>query len=290
MQGPGASPNSAHAHLPSGHRACYARFPRTRDGTAMTVKLAHTAFGTAGPPVVILHGLLGAAQNWATIAKRLAATHRVFALDLRNHGASPWAARMTYHDLAADVLAFMIEHDLAPAQVIGHSMGGKVAMQLALSHGAAVARLLVVDVAPIAYPQNFIRPIEAMQRLDLTALPHRSDVDAALRPAIPDADVRAFLMRNLVRTEAGFAWRPNLAALAANMSDLAAFPANDGRTYQRPTLFITGERSDYVLPTHRSDIERYFPNAGIAAIANANHWVHAEQPAAFLERAQAFLR
>lgn len=272
------------------HRACYARFPRMRDGTTMTVKLAHTAFGTAGPPVVILHGLLGAAQNWATIAKRLAATHRVFALDLRNHGTSPWAARMTYHDLAADVLAFMIEHDLAPAHVIGHSMGGKAAMQLALSHTAAVARLLVVDISPIAYPQSFISPIEAMQRLDLAALPRRSDVDEALRLAVPDPGIRAFLLRNLARTEAGFTWRPNLAALAANMPDLAAFPANDGRTYQRPTLFITGERSDYVLPTHRLDIERHFPKAEIAAIVDANHWVHAEQPAAFFERAQAFLR
>ena len=146
----------------------------------MALELAHDAFGQAGPPVVILHGLLGSARNWTGIAKELAATHRVFALDLRNHGRSPWAATMSFDEMAGDVAAFIGGHDLSPAGVIGHSLGGKVAMRLALTRPELVERLLVVDVAPVAYAHTFGPFIEAMRTVDLAAVKRRGDADVQL--------------------------------------------------------------------------------------------------------------
>jgi pimeloyl-ACP methyl ester carboxylesterase len=256
----------------------------------MTVELAHDAFGQSGPPVVMLHGLLGSARNWTSIAKELAASHRVFALDLRNHGRSPWAATMSFDEMAGDVAAFVERHGLGAVTLIGHSLGGKVAMHLALIRPELIERLLVVDVAPVAYAHSFAPFIEAMRQVDLAAVERRSHADLQLLDAVPDAVLRNFLLQNLVKTDAGFAWRVNLEALAANMDELMGFPtpAADA-AYIGPTLFIAGGRSHYIEPEHRPLIERLFPNAEHVVIPGAGHWSHAERPAEFLALARRFL-
>ena len=256
----------------------------------MTLELAHDAFGESGPPVVILHGLLGSARNWTSIAKELAASHRVYALDLRNHGRSPWAATMSFDEMAGDVAAFVERHRLGAVVLIGHSLGGKVAMRLALTRPELVERLVVVDVAPVAYTHSFAPFVETMRRVDLATVQRRSDADLQLQAAIPDPVLRSFLLQNLVKTEAGFAWRINLEALAANMDELLGFPppAPDA-AYRGPTLFIAGGRSHYVQPEHRPLTERLFPRAEHVVIADAGHWLHAERPAEFLAHVRRFL-
>jgi esterase len=256
----------------------------------MSLELAYDAFGEAGPPLVILHGLLGSARNWTGVAKELGATHRVFALDLRNHGRSPWAETMSFDDMADDVAAFIAGRGLERTALIGQSLGGKVAMRLALRRPERVERLLVVDVAPVAYGHSFASFVEAMQAVDLASVARRADAEAQLEGAIGDAAIRSFLLQNLVRTDAGFVWRVNLDALAANMAALLGFPAPPrDAAYRGPTLFIAGARSSYVKPEHRPLIARLFPAAEHAVIEGAGHWVHAERPTAFLEQAQRFL-
>jgi esterase len=255
----------------------------------MSLDLAYAEYG-AGAPIVILHGLLGSARNWATIAKQLAGTHRVLALDLRNHGSSPWADEMSYESLAEDVAALVARLALPPPVVVGHSMGGKVAMQLALAHGQTVGRLVVVDIAPVRYDRTFAPYVEAMRRVDLNAAGGRSQVDDRLARAVPDAAVRAFLLQNLVSSGGGFAWRVNLPALLAHMDAIMSFPTSLApRSFGRPALFLAGGRSDYLRPEHRAEIERLFPKAEHEVIEDAGHWVHAERPAAFLERLGRFL-
>jgi pimeloyl-ACP methyl ester carboxylesterase len=256
----------------------------------MSVELAHDPFGEAGPPVVILHGLLGSARNWTSILKELAGTHRAFALDLRNHGRSPWAPTMSFDDMAGDVAAFVDRHRLGAVALIGHSLGGKVAMRLALTRPELVQRLLVVDVAPVAYAHTFGPFVEAMHQVDLSAVERRTDADQQLLHAVPDAVLRNFLLQNLVKTDAGFMWRVNLEALAANMSELLGFPAPPAdAAYPGATLFIAGGRSHYVQAEHRPLIERLFPNAGHVVIAGAGHWPHVERPAEFLTHLRTFL-
>jgi esterase len=254
----------------------------------IAVGLAHDAFGETGPPVVVLHGLLGSARNWTGIAKQLVDTRRVFPLDLRNHGRSPWADTMSFEEMADDVAAFVERHDLSPAAVIGHSLGGKVAMRLALTRAGLVERLVVVDVAPVAYAHTFGPFVEAMQAVDLAAVRQRADADAQLERTIPDVAIRNFLLQNLVKTDGGYAWRVNLEALAANMPELLNFPNSGHAVYRGPTLFIAGSRSRYIKAEHRPLIERMFPHAEYAVIEGAGHWVHAERPTEFLARVRPF--
>lgn len=255
----------------------------------MPVPLAAAEQGT-GDPVVILHGLFGSARNWSSIAQRLAMTHHVFALDARNHGASPWDDSMSYGDMAGDVLAFQQQRRLGPMALIGHSMGGKTAMLLALRRPEAVARLVVVDVAPVSYPPALHAFIRAMRAADLDGVTRRAEVDLQLAATVADPAERAFLLQNLV-FEAGHArWRLNLPVLERAIDEISAFPVVPaGLNFDGPTLFVAGARSHYVRPEHEPVIRRYFPRASIVTIANAGHWVHAEQPAAFLDVITPFL-
>jgi pimeloyl-ACP methyl ester carboxylesterase len=256
----------------------------------MTLELAYDAFGEAGSAIVIVHGLLGAARNWTGMAKELAAGHRVFALDLRNHGRSPWAATMSFDEMTDDLAGFVGRQGLGAVALIGHSLGGKVAMRLALTRPELIERLVVVDVAPVAYAHTFGPFVEAMREVDLAAVQRRTDADSQLHGAVPDAVLRNFLLQNLVKTDAGFAWRVNLEALAANMDDILGFPPlTRDAAYPGPTLFIAGGRSHYVLPEHRPLLERLFPEAEYITIAGAGHWPHVERPAEFLALVQEFL-
>ena len=255
----------------------------------MSLELEYTVVGE-GPPILILHGLFGSARNWSSFAKSLAETHRVYALDLRNHGTSPWSSVMSYREMAEDVRDFMARHGVAGAAVLGHSMGGKTAMLLALLHGDAVGALCVVDIAPVPYGHTHLPFIEAMQAVDLSGVTRRSQANEQLKSSIEDPMLRNFLLQNLMTKDGALAWRINLAALAANMDALIGFPTEtEGRSYNGPTLFAAGAESDYVRPDHHEAITRLFPAAEIHVIPNAGHWVHAEQPAALCARVESFL-
>jgi pimeloyl-ACP methyl ester carboxylesterase len=256
----------------------------------MVVSLAATEYGE-GEPVAILHGLFGSGRNWATIAQRLAANHRVIAFDLRNHGASPWAETMGYAEMAEDVRAAMRARGHHRYALIGHSMGGKVAMVAALSEPNAVARLVVVDIAPVAYPVPFLPYVRAMGALDLGAINRRGEADAVLSDAIRDRAERQFLLQNLLFVDGRPRWRLNLAALEAALPVLAGFPSFPPDTrYDGPALFIAGGKSAAVRPRHEPAIRTLFPRAELARIDDAGHWLHAERPEAFLVLIEPFLR
>jgi esterase len=259
----------------------------------MTVRLAATEYGTAdqaaAPPLAILHGLFGSGRNWASIAQRVAARRPVIAFDLRNHGASGWAGGMAYGEMAEDVLALLDERGYRRSALLGHSMGGKVAMMAALRDPDMIERLVVVDVAPVAYRPHHLGFVRAMRALDLSAIKRRGEADEALALAVPDAAERGFLLQNLV-FDPGPRWRLNLEAIEREMPHLTGFPAvPDNTLYQGPALFVAGGRSDYLLPEYEPATRRLFPNAHIVRIPNAGHWVHAEQPQAFLEIVEPFL-
>lgn len=245
--------------------------------------------GAGRPSVVILHGLFGSSRNWAGIARRLAETCHVIVLDLRNHGASFWAESMGYAEMAADVLAFLDARGLERVALLGHSMGGKVAMSAALRWPERLARLIIADIAPIAYPPGHVAYVEALRRLDLDSLTGRAEAERQLASAVPDRSTRLFLLQNLVREDGRFRWRVNLAAIAHHLADLAGFAPPPGAVYDGPALFVAGARSGYVRPAHREMIRRLFPHARLVTLRDAGHWLHAEQPEAFLRTVQPFL-
>jgi esterase len=241
-----------------------------------------------GPPVILLHGLFGSAQNWGAIQRHLAARHRVLALDLRNHGASGRAAAMNYPAMAADIAETIQAMDAVPAAVIGHSMGGKAAMALALAEPTLVSRLVVVDIAPIAYPPAQRPYLAAMQALPLHSGLTRREADATLAPPIPEPGIRAFLLQNLRMQDDPPTWRLGLSEIEAAMPVIEAFPDLPGR-YDGPTLVIAGERSDYVRPESHPRFQALFPAARFATVPGAGHWVHAENPTGFLGLITPFL-
>jgi pimeloyl-ACP methyl ester carboxylesterase len=241
-----------------------------------------------GPPVILLHGLFGAAQNWGAVQRHLAARHRVLALDLRNHGASDRSDAMDYPAMAADVAETMRATDTRPAAVIGHSMGGKVAMALALAEPGLISRLVVVDIAPIAYPPALRPYVAAMQAIPLQAGLTRRDADAALAATIPEPNIRAFLVQNLRMQDDPPRWRLGLEEIAAAMPVIEGFPDFPGR-YEGPTLVINGERSSYIRPESHPRIQALFPACRFATVAGVGHWVHAENPAGFLALIDPFL-
>lgn len=244
----------------------------------------------SGAPLVILHGLLGAARNWGGIAAKLGESRRVMAVDMPNHGASPWSESMDYPFMARQIAAFIKAHCGGRAAVIGHSMGGKAAMVLALTQPQMVERLVVVDIAPVKYTHTFAPYIKAMRAAPIATAQRRGDVELAMHGVIDDARVRAFLMQNLDGQPGSYRWRPNLAVLGAAMDDILGFPhVADGTHYDGPALFLHGAQSDYVLPSHEDVITGFFPQATWQAVEGAGHWVHADKPAEFTQAVTDFL-
>jgi esterase len=210
----------------------------------MTTVLAHQAIGEADEVVFVLHGLFGSSRNWQSVARRLRDRFRVYTVDLRNHGQSPHRPGMDYHSLSDDVLELADSVAVSSLRLVGHSMGGKVAMAVALRAPERVEQLAVVDIAPMTYDERFAEIIDAMQDLDLTAIDDRRDADQALSVTVPDQRLRGFLLQNLLRTENGYQWRLNLEALRAGLAEISDFPQPlcDLR-YLGPTTFIAGGRS-----------------------------------------------
>lgn len=235
--------------------------------------------GPAATPLLIAHGLFGSARNWNVIAKRLSATRPVVVVDMRNHGASPWFDTHSYPELAEDLAAVMD----GPMDVLGHSMGGKAAMVLALAHPERVNRLVVADIAPVAYTHSQMGPLDAMRGVDLAKVSSRADAIAQL-DGMPPALIQ-FLLQSLDTKNRR--WKLNLDVLAAEMDKIVGFPDVTGQ-FDGPTLFLSGANSDYVQHAHRDRIKSLFSAAKFAKLSGAGHWLHAEKPRKFEATISAF--
>lgn len=245
-------------------------------------------------PLVLVHGLFGSGINWHGIARRLEAdapnARTILVPDLRNHGDSPWGAPMDYPAMAADLDALLAERGIERAHLVGHSMGGKAAMWLALSNPDRVASLTVADIAPITYPSRFRSMIDALRGLRLEAVGDRSEADRRLSEVIPSPAVRGYLLQNLViQSGRPPRWRVNLDLIADSMDAILGFPEAAGRQFPGPALFLYGSRSDYVSGEALGTIRRLFPLARLRAIPNAGHWIYADQPEAFVAALKGFI-
>lgn len=243
-----------------------------------------------GEPLIILHGLFGTLDNWASLGKKLAEHFLVYLIDQRNHGRSPHAPVHDYPSMAEDVREFMDQHWMHDgAYVMGHSMGGKTAMQLALTYPELVKKLVVVDIAPKRYAPNHEAIFHALFNLKPETLAERSEAEQKLAQYIVQADIRQFLMKNLTRRpEGGFEFKMNLPVIYQHYDKILAEIDAD-QPYEGPVLFIRGGRSEYILPEDEQNIKELFPKAIIKTIDNAGHWVHAEQPEALYKEVLNFL-
>lgn len=251
--------------------------------------LLHFQSYGSGHPMIILHGLFGSLDNWHSVSRRLGQSFRVLAVDQRNHGQSPHSAEMNYPIMAEDISEFIRTEHLEKVSVLGHSMGGKTAMQLALLHPEQVDRLIVVDIAPHAYSARHVQIFEGALSLDLKAYQDRGSVERALDPYVPEKAVRQFLLKNLVRESGGgFRWKLNLRDIYRNYGHLSE-AISGPRPFVGPTIFIRGGMSHYIRDEDWNSARALFPNAVLRTIPDAGHWVHAEAPEAFLETASEFL-
>ena len=249
-------------------------------------ELFHRDLGGAGqPPLIVLHGLLGSSRNWQSTGADLATHHHVWALDLRNHGRSPHDAEMSYGSMVADVLAWIDRQNLTRVSLMGHSMGGKVAMLLACRHPERVERLVVVDIAPKDYNSAAHRAeFAAMNELDLRTLQSRGEAELKFEARVNDWAMRKFLSTNLERDAATQEWRwlINLPVLTAALPTLEKTPLGSGDVFLGPTLFVTGGKSRYVVPTDWQQIEAHFPAAKLEVIPESGHNPHMETREAFV--------
>lgn len=261
----------------------------------MSEPLFSRSVGDEGAPVVVmLHGLLGQARNLATVAKGVAdAGFRVLTYDLPNHGRSPWTDEHDYAGIAAAVEREVRAAVDGPVALLGHSMGGKAAMHLALSSPDLVSRLVVVDISPVDYGPTGTghEPyFTALRGLDLAAVTSREDADAQLREAAPEDDIRGFLLQNLARAGDGFTWRANLEVLARDLPQLARFDVPAGTApYDGPVLWLAGGASPYVQDSHREAMDAWFPRARLVRFKGVGHWVHAQVPELFIDAVTRFL-
>jgi esterase len=260
--------------------------------TPVKKHLHSTQLGTAGPRVLFLHGLFGQGKNWTSIAKALADSFQLTLVDLPNHGRSGWTTEISYPGMA-DALADLLD-GLADGDqicVVGHSMGGKVAMALALQHPDLVQRLCVVDIAPVRYAglSNFADYVRGMRALDLDRLSDRATADAELQPYVPDATVRGFLLQNLRREGSSWRWQMNLELLGDHLDDLAGWPELQVDPYPGPTLWMAGAESSYVTSDAAPGMRALFPRTQLLTVKKSGHWVHSEQPEIFVGALRRFL-
>jgi len=241
-----------------------------------------------GPPLIILHGLFGSSDNWYTVAKTFSSTHRVYLVDQRNHGQSPHSDDFNYQLLAGDLHQFVEEHGLKKVDVIGHSMGGKAAMNAAVKYPDQIEKLVVVDIVPKAYPVHHDRLVAGMKALALDRLSSRAEADSMLAAYVPDASERQFLLKNLVRkTGDGFQWKINLKAIDEHLKELGEGMQYPGK-FEAPTLFVRGARSSYFKPGDEDGIRKIFPRAEFVVL-ETGHWVQAESPVEFTKIVLDFL-
>lgn len=241
-----------------------------------------------GKPLVILHGLFGSSDNWISIARKLGETRKVYILDQRNHGDSPHSDEFSYEVMATDLKKFINEHSISNFDLIGHSLGGKTAMLFATQNSELVDKLIVVDIAPKKYPVHHDTIIEGLKSIDITTLKSRSDADTALAENVPLIGVRQFLLKNLKRTPNGFGWKINLDVIQTEIEEVGKGLPNNVQ-FDKPTLFIRGGMSNYIVEDDMELIKLHFPLARLVTVKGASHWVHAEKPEDFLEKVYSFL-
>ncbi len=248
--------------------------------------LSYNEFGDKeDPPVMIVHGLYGSGRNWGVIAKRLSDNFRVITIDLRNHGNSPHTETHTYSEMAGDI-AELIDQLAGPMQIVGHSMGGKAVMTLALTRPELITRMVIADIAPVTYTHSQLPYIHAMRAVDLSRVDRRSDAEAQLAEQGVEPALCSFFTQSLDVT--GKRWRLNLDTLERDMDRIMSFP-EFSNSFDGPALFLSGAQSEYVLPGHRSLIKSRFPGARFAKLKDAGHWLHADQPRAFEAALRSFL-
>lgn len=240
-------------------------------------------------PLVLLHGLLASLGNWQVVARRLALEHRVIALDLPHHGLSSHDGAVAYGDMVGQLCALLDELALPRVNLLGHSLGGKLAMLLALRHPGRVQRLIVEDIAPRAYPNRYQEFIEAMLAMDLGAISSRRDANRQLSAVVPEQALRHFLLTNLVHADGAWSWRANLRALCEGAERLGEFPATGMAAHAGPALFVYGEHSQYMSAADGQVVHSHFPHADMQCIAGAGHWVHSDQPGRFCAVVERFL-
>lgn len=253
------------------------------------MKLHYKSFGK-GFPIIILHGLFGTLDNWQTIAKQLAMDYMVYIVDLRNHGRSPHSENFGYTIMAEDLLAFMEDNWIYQTHIIGHSMGGKTAMQFALNYPDLIEKLVIVDIATRSYRDGHSDIFKALFSLDLSSLRSRRVAEESLGKDIKELAVRQFLLKNLTRDKEGnFSWKMNLPIIHQYYPEILS-AIQSSNTFDQPTLFLRGELSDYILPNDLVVMKQLFPSATLETVANAGHWIHAEAPKVFLEKVKNFLK
>ncbi|MBL4624893.1 MAG: alpha/beta fold hydrolase [Flavobacteriales bacterium] len=241
-----------------------------------------------GQSLIVLHGLMGMLDNWATPAKVLAKYFEVYLVDQRNHGHSAHSTEFTYQSMSDDLYEFIETHQLEGAHLLGHSMGGKTAMKFAQNNPGLLDKLIIADIAPKAYEVHHQQILAGLQAIELDKIQRRSEADETLQQYIPEFGVRQFLLKNLYWPEKGrLAWRFNLEVINETIEQIGE-EVND-RQYDGETLFVRGENSNYIQDSDKEMIDIYFPNSKIETIANSGHWVHAEQPEQFLKYVLDFL-
>lgn len=241
-----------------------------------------------GKPLIILHGLFGSSDNWLSIAKQFSDRYHIYLVDQRNHGNSPHSDQFDYPTMAEDLNTFIASNQIENPIILGHSMGGKVAMQYAVDHPSSWDKLIVVDITPKSYPVHHDEILKGLNSLNLKNLNSRSDADKQLSQYVPEIGVRQFLLKNLSRDTDGFIWKINLPVLTKNIEIIGA-GLNGELKERRPVLFINGEKSGYIKEEDFELILSKFPGAKIETIMGAGHWVHAEQPEKFVETLNNFL-
>ncbi len=250
--------------------------------------ILHTDITGQGEPLVLIHGLFGSYENLGVIARALQDKFQIINLDLRNHGRSAHSDQMNYPLMAADVIETLDALGLVQVSVLGHSMGGKVAMQLALQQPERVKKLILADISPVVNEPRHLGILQALQQINLSTLKDRREADQQLSASVKELGVRQFLLKNLLKEADKFQWRLNLPALVANYPAILAAPQAKG-PYTGPVLFIKGGDSDYLLPSHQGQIQQLFPQAKAKVIQGTGHWLHAEKPAAFSKIVADFL-
>ena len=242
-----------------------------------------------GRPVIIMHGLMGSCDNWLTVSKPLSEKYKLYIVDQRNHGRSPWSDEFNYEVMANDLLDFMNQHQIVNPIIIGHSMGGKIAMKFATEHENLISKLIVVDISPRYYPPHHQDVLAGLNAINLETLQNRVEADNILTQHLPSLGVRQFLLKNLYRNDVNkFAWRINLDVINNKIENIGeALP--DNTRFNKPTLFISGALSDYITSNDETLIKTIFSKSEITTIANADHWVQATQPMAFLEVVTEFI-
>lgn len=261
---------------------------RIESSGAAAVPLHYRLSGESGDWVLLLHGLFGAGDNLGALAKALMDEFRVVQVDLRNHGRSPHCDEMSFAAMAADIALLQETLGIACSHVVGHSLGGRVAMQLALHDAARVQRLVVADIAPVAYAPHHTEIFAALQALDLYGIANRGAIDAQLARSIPEIGVRQFLLKSLYKDGEVWRWRFNLPVLQASYDKITI--VQSGEPFTGPTLFIKGELSNYILPKYEEAMRALFPNFELNTIAGAGHWLHGEKPEQFNRLVKEFLR